>query len=99
MSQPSDIVSACFPVTVIKFPEKSNLREKGFALVHIPMSQSIMVGRYWKQGPGAAGYIECTFRRQRAKDAGTQLSPYIVQVPCQGNGATHSGQFFLPQLS
>jgi hypothetical protein len=60
-----------FPVAVRKFPEKSNVREKEFVLAHISMIPPIMVG---KQEPGATGYIVSTFRRQRAKNAGTHLT-------------------------
>ena len=68
-----DIISVSFPVSEIKFSEKSNV----YVWAHIPMIQSIVVG---KQEPGAVGYIAPTFRRQRAKNASTQL-PFTLNSP------------------
>lgn len=67
MGQPSDTVSVNFPASVIKLPEKSNLREKGFAGVHIPKIQSVLVGKWRQQDLEAAGYIVSTVGKKREK--------------------------------
>lgn len=45
------------------------LKRKEFVWAHSPMSQSMVVGRWWQQKPEAAGYLVSKVGRQRTKNA------------------------------
>jgi hypothetical protein len=46
-----------FPVVVIKYPNKSNLRDKGFVLAHCSKLESITTGKSTQQGHEVANRI------------------------------------------
>lgn len=88
LGTPSILVS--FPVSVIKFSDKSNLSEKGFALA--PSSKHSLL--WWRsQGHGNSKQTEHISFAVGRRD---ECMPIHARPE---NGATHNGQVTLPQLT
>ena len=49
----------------MKYPDKNNLREKGFISAHSSRVQSIIEGKPWRQEFEAVGYIVSEVRKWR----------------------------------
>lgn len=84
-----------------KTHQQRHLKEKGLILTHGSRVQSIREGRStWLQSE-AAGHMASTIRKQTAMRACWCSVPFLCLHGLgfqTENGATHSGQEFLPQL-
>lgn len=78
-----------FPIVMIKYPDKSNLREEGHVLAHYGKVRAAQTG-------DSSLYVSTV--EQRVMDDFFQLrvSFYVIRDPRPGNSATHSGS---PNLS
>lgn len=58
------------PISVIKYPDKGNLREKVWLILvySFTVLQSIMVGKIWQQECGLAHHIALEVRKQREQE-------------------------------
>lgn len=59
---------------IIKYPDKDNLRKKGFALAGGSRVQSIRARKTWQHPLGTAGHIAPTLRKQGTMVAIAQLT-------------------------
>lgn len=66
-------VSITFPVAVIRYHDKNNLRKIGFILVHSPKVLSIMTRKTWQQELEGTGLVAFAGRKQRCCSIPTQF--------------------------
>lgn len=85
-----------FPITLKKYSSHSNIRKKGFILVHGLRLESLTVGKSKQQELGAAGLPPSG---NNDECIATQiLSSFNTgQFPILQDGATHSGRIIPPQ--
>lgn len=93
-----------FSGAVIRYPEESNSRARGFMMVHSWRLQSIIAsctaGKSWLQKPGITGQPVSAFRKQRMMNGCAQVSfsPSFSSGSQPRGGATQSGCVFPHRL-
>ena len=90
-----------FSVAMIKHTDKKQPEGETFSLPYSATLQSVTGGSHLAEFV-AADHITYTVESQR--DSNTYIlvfslfSLFLYKIPCVGNGATHSGWVFPPQL-
>lgn len=81
-----------FLVAMMKYPDKRNLKEKGFVLAQSSRTQSIMARKSQRSFKGPTGHTAPIVEKQKAMTACAQLTLFTEsRIPSPRNDAAHSG--------